>query len=851
MDHLHTYHDPHHLPQTSSPDEDYSSYLMPPMSHFTMPMDDYAPRHDFADNANNAPEQTGHAGSRPVLSGFNNAGEYDDARSLFGGASGSFNFQQPAMSQSRTMLYGYGPQYGSHQPTTTGPQQQQQQQQPQHQSQSQAQHQSQQHTHHHTFSQSYPASFGPQLHPASVGFGPHSHTPMTSSVTMPATTADPGVIPYSAPMEQYGPLNVYQTDLQNGLVDFPMAHGRRFQHPAFGPANVLSTSPTDGASSSTSDSSWQFIDHLDTLPRNSLDSFENTHGSSTVSNPSLSLHIRSDSDSSHAKNSGSAHSVHSFGSFEDVQFPMQSPQSEPSDAALTQQISHGSIHHPQDAEYAYLHSGSHVMYPCSSPSSSSPSPVSPGSGSPLARRKKEHLNKVAKQTAQKKPVVTAKGAKKASPSDKKGRRQGPLTANKRQHASLVRKVGACLRCKFLKKTCGEGDPCHGCQPSHARLWQVPCTRLDIKDLGFFIGKWDADYRRHVSLEISDANIKGYSPVENVMWITHGYGIVFPVRVRQVFVRDQSCFNVDWVETSHETPQEFDVETAHLTVGSDGVDSKAISEYLDQYIDYRFYERFIDEHFQGTKFLTEMLKTAYAYFHRTQDPMIRKALKLILAYNLTQHITLVAGPTEDSKSSGKIEDEGSKFFGKTVAPNLINFQVKYVLAMTWRQLQDEVLKELSVLYTSVYSGEKLKNWPTIFMLASILLAVWEEMQFDAHYRMGEGEAAKKFCKEMETTPVGVIVGLFSAISQKLPPFKDWDSRKHHQLLNSNENVCEAMSEMRSHVVKHGMPPSCTSKVDHADPVAEDYLKTRGNCKYDREDFDSLSNKFLSKLVIRAN
>ena len=33
--------------------------------------------------------------------------------------------------------------------------------------------------------------------------------------------------------------------------------------------------------------------------------------------------------------------------------------------------------------------------------------------------------------------------------------------------------------------------------------------------------------------------------------------------------------------------------------------------------------------------------------------------------------------------------------------------------------------------------------------------------------------------------------------------------------------------------------------------EAYLKTRADCKFDRKDFDCLSNKFLSKLVIRAN
>lgn len=56
--------------------------------------------------------------------------------------------------------------------------------------------------------------------------------------------------------------------------------------------------------------------------------------------------------------------------------------------------------------------------------------------------------------------------------------------------------------------------------------------------------------------------------------------------------------------------------------------------------------------------------------------------------------------------------------------------------------------------------------------------------------------------METTPVGVIVGLFQAISQKLPPFMDWDSHKHHHLLNSNADVCNTMTEVRQHVTQYG-------------------------------------------------
>lgn len=106
--------------------------------------------------------------------------------------------------------------------------------------------------------------------------------------------------------------------------------------------------------------------------------------------------------------------------------------------------------------------------------------------------------------------------------------------------------------------------------------------------------------------------------------------------------------------------------------------------------------------------------------------------------------------------------------------------------------------------------------------------------------------------MESTPVGVIVGLFSAISQKLPSFSEWDSRKHHLALQSNPAVCDAMTEVREHVTRHGRHHLLIAAPKQQANVATDgYLRSRSRATFNRDDFDSLSSKFVSKLVIRAN
>jgi len=331
---------------------------------------------------------------------------------------------------------------------------------------------------------------------------------------------------------------------------------------------------------------------------------------------------------------------------------------------------------------------------------------------------------------------------------------------------------------------------------------VPCTRIDIKEIGYFLKDKKFDYERHVSLGFSVGNIKGFSDVERTLFITHGYGHMLPVTAREVYVRDDKCLKMDWIE-ANKVASGYEVSTAKLSAGTEGISTTMLSDYLDRHIDGTgTFVKFVDDYFEGTPFLSQMLKAAYNFYSKTHSKIIKKALKLMLAYNLTLHITMVEGIPVEEALIGKIEDRSSKFYGKTMAPVMINFQIKCAMADMWRELHKDVLEELSSLYSSVYSGDKLKNWPTIFMLASVLLAVWECMQFDCHYRVPDETAVEKFCSDMETTPVGVIVGLFSAISQKLPSILEWDTSKHHALLGSNWDVCNTMTEVREHVTRYG-------------------------------------------------
>nr|POE74608.1 hypothetical protein CFP56_37139 [Quercus suber] len=739
----------------------------------------------------------------------------------------------------------YGPMYPSHwqyQLQATQEQQQQQQQQ----QFAQLQHE----THGLPIHAYPPTQFGAPLQASPVDFMPSTAAAAAESYGVGASMAPHTFSSFTTsmagPMDSMHSLAYPLHDYHSSGAEFTFALQNALNQQALNAASasVPGSSPTGTIFEvqSASDNEWSMINYHPSNNRHSIDSF-----SGTVSNPSQNLHIRTSSDSSASDGPSSAELS---GSYEEIPpWPLSSPHDfHGSDYLDAQYIQHQHPHglpipapqqtspasslalSPPTAAVAAAAAAAAAISYRSAGSSSSNSPTSSGPTSPPLRRRKSPLEgKTTKAVIKKTPAHPSR--KEVAVEKKIGRRRGPLRPDQRLQAHEIRKLRACLRCKFLKKTCDKGEPCGGCRPSHARLWQVPCTRMDIKDIGYFMKDWKADYERHISLGFSVGNIKGFSNLERSVYITHGYGHYLPISAREVYVRDDRCFSVDFVETATNT--EHELNTAKLTAGMEGINSSDLSDYLDLHLDQGF-ESFVDEYFDGTKFISEILKTAYRYYEKARTLSIRKALKLVIAYNLTLHVTMIEGLPQEEEGTGVIDDATSRWNGKTVAPVMINFQVKCALADMWRELQKDILEELSSLYSSVYSGDKLKNWPTIFMLAAILLAIWEEMQFDCHYRIPDEKAVNKFCEDMESTPVGVIVGLFQAISTKLPGLQEWDTRKHHHLLNSNTAVCDALTEVKGHVNKY-----------------EKYLKERSNAKFDRDDWDCLSNKFLSKLVIRAN
>ena len=251
---------------------------------------------------------------------------------------------------------------------------------------------------------------------------------------------------------QMGSMSLNWQSFQSDLV-YPVSNG--LPNGALQAPTMADHSPTDNyleARSLTSNSSndWVGVDLHEYSPYQSLDAFQNPQ-TGAISNPGQALHGRTFSDSSYSD--GEQRSQHSWSSFVEVPPTIGSPCSD----------EYG------DLEFFNVHARDTPNVRPSPPAivtsipprsmtvkkSMSPqrSPISAGKGSPPTRRqsRKNTSPKTTKSIIQRRPVQPPKSAPETS-EKKIGRRKGPLRPEQRKQASEIRKLGACLRCKFLKKT---------------------------------------------------------------------------------------------------------------------------------------------------------------------------------------------------------------------------------------------------------------------------------------------------------------------------------------------------------------------------------------------------------------
>ena len=276
---------------------------------------------------------------------------------------------------------------------------------------------------------------------------------------------DASYLPLPNPLDHTVPFE-YQ-EFSNDLLAYPISNGVPNSLLDMNvPFHGLPNSPTDTSlevrSLSSSDNGWTTIDYQQQQQtqqehQQNLDGTYHNQYTGAIFNPEETLHGRTFSDSSYSDVERSRQSWGS--SFVDVPRPaIGSPGSDPGDSSGLEFHSPDLSNHSTSPIIKQEEQPSRPMIvtsatvkPIRIKTSSSPqrSPTSTGRVSPPGKRQ-------SKKPAGGKPVKSnirrPSQLPKVETEKRVGRRKGPLRPEQRKQACEIRKLGACIRCKFLKKT---------------------------------------------------------------------------------------------------------------------------------------------------------------------------------------------------------------------------------------------------------------------------------------------------------------------------------------------------------------------------------------------------------------
>lgn len=302
------------------------------------------------------------------------------------------------------------------------------------------------------------SSYGVPLQASPIELMPADQTHLDHSLL------DGSYLSLSAPVDMM-PFN-YQ-GFHTDLMSYPQAAATSTSMP-YATHGLPDNSPTDtclevgSLPSSGSDNGWSMVDN-----RCSIDSFSSSFREPDLFiDPNQTLHNRTPSESSYSDLERPRTSLTS-GGFVDLSQSISSPSSVATlesefGAAMVRRKSRDDGSRGSRSPVAV--SPVAIVRPVPAPAKTTTSPTrSPtqSSGSPPSR-KGSRRSPIAAKNAETK--VRKQTSKSESTEKRVGKRKGPLKPDQRKQASEIRKLRACLRCKFLKKTvCFSINPVNGSQ----------------------------------------------------------------------------------------------------------------------------------------------------------------------------------------------------------------------------------------------------------------------------------------------------------------------------------------------------------------------------------------------------
>ncbi|KAK4171313.1 hypothetical protein QBC36DRAFT_350441 [Triangularia setosa] len=306
---------------------------------------------------------------------------------------------------------------------------------------------------------------------------------------------------------------------------------------------------------------------------------------------------------------------------------------------------------------------------------------------------------------------------------RKGKRK-PNTDAGRKKIKLVRRIGACIRCRIFKESCDENEPCGRCivALANAKVYQLPCYREPLDNvIAFRAGNARAGKRRSEPM-----SPRWSSDDTSPRTVTLSYPFKRPGAGAEITVTVQCRrfipYEWDVMEEPWEVPTTGEVVNMKSTLFA-CYDQGASVDTIAHYIKATKAE-LLDESLDSVADQLLQLTTAEAtrYCLKYENSAVATAMNIRAAsfFSRTKMIMTGANVLE----LPYFGDIRFLINGGYPVPGILDYQIDY-LAIRYMLRQMELLvKQLKKL---IFGKNQKKNWYEVYLSVFVLLQSLETVQ----------------------------------------------------------------------------------------------------------------------------
>ncbi|KAF5243669.1 hypothetical protein FAUST_2752 [Fusarium austroamericanum] len=225
-----------------------------------------------------------------------------------------------------------------------------------------------------------------------------------------------------------------------------------------------------------------------------------------------------------------------------------------------------------------------------------------------------------------------------------------FTAARRKEVQEVRKIGACIRCRILRKNCGKGTPCDTCRKVLApRVWRTGCVRTRLQE------QLDL-YSAGVQVVLSQNRI---NLLKNQLNMAHDGTVIevshFP-ETGKVIVLEAMVALLEPSDTLAEIrgSKESFIQVIMIDQDKEDVPGKVEAYMRD------VFQLFIDR--EPSKFMRVTLDLALQQLQESEDDLLRKSLELwglVESIDRERQWNVVERPANENEEPRRIQEAKSE------------------------------------------------------------------------------------------------------------------------------------------------------------------------------------------------